>query len=69
MTQAVEWAPLDHSAREPVRVGDMLSVEAGGMPIYQVVALADGAVVVADERRSAAVAMALESFRWRGVAG
>lgn len=62
----VAWAPLDHSAREPVKIGDMVSAEAGGMPIYRVMALEEGRAWVATRQGAPARAMPLDSFNWRG---
>lgn len=66
MASVVDWALLDHAAREPVRVGDMVSTDAGGMPIYRVMAFADGRALLAGERHSPARHMPLAAFRWRG---
>lgn len=63
---AVDWVLLDHTAQNPVRVGDVVSVEAGGMPIYQVVGVGDGQIWIGDERRPSPRVMPLEAFRWRG---
>ncbi|HEX3363731.1 hypothetical protein [Phenylobacterium sp.] len=64
-TRAVDWAPLDHAAREPVKVGDMISAEAGGMPIYRVTAFEEGRAWVATATGAPARAMPLDGFRWR----
>ena len=66
MASVVDWALLDHGSNEPVRVGDMVSTEAGGMPIYRVMAVANGRALVAGEQPSAARDMPLAAFRWRG---
>jgi hypothetical protein len=63
------WAPLDHSAREPVHVGDLVSADAGGMPIYSVVAVEEGRAWVAARQGAPARAMPLDGLRWRGVVG
>ncbi|MDB5424992.1 MAG: hypothetical protein JWQ29_2408 [Phenylobacterium sp.] len=63
---SVDWALLDHAAREPVRVGDMVSADAGGMPIYRVMAFEGGRALLAGERQSPARHMPLDAFRWRG---
>jgi hypothetical protein len=65
--RAVDWVFLDRAAA-PVNVGDLLSVDAGGMPIYQVTAVSDGWVSLRDERYPRVQVRPLESFRWRGVA-
>ena len=65
-SHAIDWVLLDHSAPRAVQVGDVVSVDAGGMPIYRVLALLDGEVQLANERNAAIGKMPLHRFRWRG---
>jgi hypothetical protein len=67
-TRGVEWVLLDHVADRPVEVGDMVSVEAGGMPIHHVVGLAGHKAWLDDERHAVRRLMSLDSFRWRAPA-
>jgi hypothetical protein len=74
MAHTVYWSLLDHAAKEPVKVGDMVSADAGGLPIYRVMALEAGrawvaTASVAPEARAPACAMPLTGFRWRGAEG
>jgi hypothetical protein len=62
---AVDWAPLDHASKQPVKVGDMVSADAGGMPIYRVMAFEEGRAWVATANGAPARAMPLDGFRWR----
>ena len=62
---AIDWVPLDAGAGEPVQVGDLVSSDAGGMPIYRVTALADGRAWLAGERQ----ARPLTGFRWKAAVG
>ena len=62
----IDWSPLDASAPEPVHVGDLVSAEAGGMPIYHVTACEPGRAWVATAPGGPARAMPLDRFRWRG---
>jgi hypothetical protein len=62
---AIDWVLLDHAAAQPVAVGDVVSVEAGGMPIYRVVACQGRELRLADEHAGARV-IPLDRFRWRG---
>ncbi|THD71257.1 hypothetical protein [Phenylobacterium sp.] len=64
-SRAVDWAPLDHAAKPPVKVGDMVSADAGGMPIYRVMAFEEGRAWVATAKGAPARAMPLDGFRWR----
>lgn len=63
---AIRWELLDHSAARPVQVGDVVSAEAGGMPIYRVVGLAGTKAWLDDEREPVRRLMSLDGFRWRG---
>jgi len=66
------FRPLDWVLLEPatdrLNVGDLLSVDAGGMPIFQVTAVSDGLVSLCDERRSQTQVRSLDRFRWRAAA-
>ena len=64
---ALDWVPLDHAAREPVKIGDLVSADAGGLPIYWITGLEDGRAWVATRPGAPARVMPLEGFRWRGV--
>ena len=64
----MDWIPLDAGSCEPVHVGDLVSAEAGGLPIYRVVALDEGRAWVATRLGAPARVMPLAGFRWRGVA-
>jgi hypothetical protein len=65
MASVVDWALLDHTATEPVQVGDMVSTEPGGMPIYRVMAVKADRAVLEDEQHSPPRDMPLTAFRWR----
>jgi hypothetical protein len=65
-SHAIDWVLLDHTAADPVHVGDVVSVDAGGMPIYRVVALDGRSVWLDDERHADAQVIPLDRFRWRG---
>ncbi len=68
-SRAVEWVLLDHGSPNPVKVGDVVSADAGGMPIYLVVGLGDGEVLVGDEGHCAIHAVPLDRFQWKGAGG
>ncbi len=63
---AVQWVLLDHAAQPPVQVGDIVSADAGGMPIYRVTALTPDRIRLEDERRTVVELNSLGAFRWRG---
>lgn len=65
-SHAIDWVLLDHTADRPVDIGDVVSVDAGGMPIYRVVAVEGRDVRLDDERHAATQVIPLARFRWRG---
>ena len=62
---AIHWELLDHAAQKPVEIGDAVSIEAGGMPIYRVVGLAGSKAWLDDERGLTRLLKSLDEFRWR----
>jgi len=66
LSHAIEWVLVDHAAEQPVEVGDVVSAEAGGMPIYRVLGVEGRALRLADDRHDGAQVIPLERFRWRG---
>lgn len=64
---AVEWRLLDHAADSPVNVGDLVSRDAGGMPIYWVMAVENGRALLRSEDEGLQ-RLPLATFRWRGAA-
>jgi len=62
----LDWIPLDHAAAHPVEIGDMISADAGGTPIYRVMAFEQGRAWVAAGAGAPARVVALDGFRWKG---
>jgi hypothetical protein len=60
---ALNWTFLSNAAA--LKVGDLVSADAGGMPIYRVVALADGKAWLNDEEHAAQQVMPVDRFRWK----
>jgi hypothetical protein len=58
----VDWVLL---ARDAVKVGDLVSCDAGGMPIYRVVAIDGGRAWLQGERDAAPRPMPLDRFCWK----
>jgi hypothetical protein len=58
---AVEWIL---SSQDDVHVGDVVSADAGGMPIYTVVAIDEDEAVFEDEHHEA-VRAPLNRFPWK----
>lgn len=65
---AIHWELLDHRAAKPVEIGDAVSIEAGGMPIWRVVGFAGSKAWLDDERGTTRLLTSLDEFRWRAPA-
>ena len=61
----IDWLYLDSSVQGAVRVGDMISAAAGGMPIYRVMAVSNGRAWLRDESCEADRIMPLTAFHWK----
>ena len=61
----IDWVYLDYEDREVVQVGDRVCVDAGGLPTYVVLALADGRAWLREERTGADHLMPLTLFLWK----
>jgi hypothetical protein len=58
----VDWVLLDPAA---VRVGDVVSADAGGMPTYRVVAVEDGRAWLNDGQHETLWILPVAAFRWK----
>ena len=63
---ALNWTFLPNASA--VKVGDLVSADAGGMPIYEVMAIEEGRAWLRREETSQALEMSLDRFSWK-VAG
>ena len=61
---AVDWV---FAAKDAVNVGDAVSADAGGMPVYRVVALADGLAWLQDDQHAGLRQAPLDRFPWRAL--
>jgi hypothetical protein len=61
----VDWVLLDQVAQARVQAGDLVSVEAGGAPIYRVLRLAAGRAWLRDEVRAMDCIAPLSQFHWK----
>jgi len=58
----VDWVLL---AEQEVAAGDVVSADAGGMPIYRVIAVADGEAWLEDDHHPTVLKMPLGVFHWK----
>ena len=61
----VDWVLLDAAESSGVRIGDLLSADAGGLPTYRVLALQDGRAWLRDEAHGVDLISPLGRFRWK----
>lgn len=59
---SIDWIPLTEGE---LHVGDTVSADAGGMPIYRVVAIDDGELWLQDGRRPSPLRLPADRFHWR----
>jgi len=59
---AIDWVRL---ADDTVKAGDLVSADAGGMPIYRVVAVEGGRALLQGERGAGLRMMPLRRFHWK----
>jgi hypothetical protein len=65
----IDWILLDPATGEIARVGDLISADAGGLPVYRVLALADRRAWVRDDRDASDHILPIGQFRWKAIAG
>ena len=61
----VEWSYIDRETPAPIRSGDLVSREAGGLPIYEVVAVDGGRLWLREALSNRDFVMPVDSMRWR----
>ena len=64
----IDWLYLHEDDERSVRIGELVSADAGGMPIYRVVSLSDGRAWLKNIDDGADHLMPLRSFHWRAEA-
>jgi hypothetical protein len=64
---AIDWVALDHTAGEPVMIGDLVSAGIDDLPVYRVMALDEDCAWVATHPGAPQRMMSLAAMRWRGV--
>jgi len=61
----IDWVLLDPSRGQGARVGDLVSADAGGMPVYRLVGLGERNCVVSDPAGGGVREAPLSQFRWK----
>jgi hypothetical protein len=63
----IDWIYLNSAGTDEVQVGELVSAEAGGLPIYRVVALRDGRAWLKDLDDGADRVTPLAAFHWKAL--
>ena len=63
----IDWVYLNLAAPGEVRIGELISAEAGGLPIYRVVALRDGRAWLKDLEDGSDRVTPLGDFHWKAL--
>ncbi|MDE2356433.1 MAG: hypothetical protein KGL69_06725 [Alphaproteobacteria bacterium] len=66
-THSVDWIYLDQADEAHIHKGELISIEAGGMPIYQVMEIGQGRVWLRDTRDGADRVCRCDAFHWKAV--
>jgi hypothetical protein len=61
----VDWVLLDGEAQAELEVGDLVSVEAGGLPFYRVIRVDSGRAWLRDDERGFDCIAPVCLFHWK----
>ena len=61
----IQWVHLDPAGPDAMRVGDVVSAEAGGLPTYRVVAIADQQAWLRDETHAVVRVAPVSRLLWK----
>jgi len=67
MVGNIDWVYLNLANLAEVGVGELISAEAGGLPIYRVVALRDGRAWLKDLDDGSDRVTPLSAFHWKAL--
>jgi hypothetical protein len=65
----IDWQYLDMPSEDSIRIGERVSAEAGGLPIYRVMALSDGRAWLREELGGIDRVAPLSAFHWKACGG
>ncbi len=65
----VEWLFIDHTTRPTLAQGDLVSAEAGGLPVYRIMDITDARAWVRDARSERDHILPTGHLRWRMLPG
>ena len=61
----VNWIPVDQDAPDAIKVGYLVSAEAGGLPVYRVLAVTNGRAWLRDGERLTDCIFPLSRLHWK----
>lgn len=61
----IDWALVDWSSRTPIAVGDQVSVEAGGLPIFEVLRISEDRAWLRDVGTGRDHVAPARTLRWK----
>ena len=64
----VQWISVGQDTPDAIRVGDLVSADAGGLPVYRVMSVENGRVWARDEATGADCIAPLSRFHWKAYA-
>jgi hypothetical protein len=64
----IDWQYLDPPSENTVKAGELVSAEAGGLPIYRVIAVADGRAWLREEHDGIDRVAPISAFHWKACA-
>ncbi len=64
----LNWVLVDKRAPDAVRIGDLVSADAGGLPVYRVLGAENGRIRLRDEQRQTDRIAPLSQFHWKACA-
>ena len=63
----IDWVYLNLASETDVRIGELISAEAGGLPIYRVIALSNGRAWLKDLKDGSDRVTPLNAFHWKAL--
>ncbi len=63
----IDWIYLNFASEADVRVGELISAEAGGLPIYRIMAIKGGRAWLKDLDDGADRVTPLSAFHWKAL--
>lgn len=64
----IDWRYLDEAEQPSLKVGEVVSTDAGGMPIYRIMSLGDGRAWLRNLDDGSDLLTPLSGFHWRAEA-